>query len=373
MLYTIKLPVFFIYFGCFFSFLYSTILPVHPTYIWGGGIFFLFLWSAKICLLDWILFISLFSHYVFLFVFYKNLSAVSVIINLFFGLSCFYYYNCEGRKIDLIILIKAVKIIFNFLIFYVLIDAIYRFSFPSTPDSAAEYLVSGEGWYYKYKSNSLIFQDSNSTALLLCFALSLLLVSFKSNLISKRFFYYKCIIIIILGLSTLSKAAFLYFLFFPFLIFLYRYVINFKFISLSLMLILTIAYYVFWILSFDGYDLGASFAYKQRVYLITWQYLLNDFPINLIGYGLQNSFDLYGIYAHAFFSTILSEAGVVGLFLHVLLMYRITFLTNGVAVLFYIPFIFTGLSYANAHTFSYFYFFIILSFLISKSSNSIKH
>ncbi len=129
---------------------------------------------------------------------------------------------------------------------------------------------------------------------------------------------------------------------------------------------MTIAYYAFWIIYTKIFYLGESFAYKTGIYSKTWDYLINQFPFNMIGFGLQNSFDLYGIYSHSFFSNILSEVGIIGLFLHIFLMYRITHLTKGVAIFFYIPLLITGLSYANAHTFTYFYFFIVLSYLVLK-------
>jgi hypothetical protein len=243
-------------------------------------------------------------------------------------------------------------IVFNLVILG--IDSLYRLLNPTHPDvdKIALYADSQDKWFYLYKFNSLMFSDSNDTALVLI-VLFFTVLSMPGQYFSlSKFKVY--LVLIFLILMTFSRAAY----FVAILGFLNYKIASFtrlnKLIIHSVLVIsgiISISIIYSLLLSDDSFAV--------RLDIISMIYDLqskSSFSKLLIGLGPGQGEEALGIYTHIFYLTYILELGFLGLILILtfffLYMYRFgnivlfPVLTIGLSFFLYLgtPFLFVPLA-----------------------------
>lgn len=350
------------------SIIYSVLVPIHPVYIISIIMLFIALPNPNFKIGGDSLFIIYIyiGYYTFLFTYFQT--GISEFINIVLGLFSFYLIYNYRFKLDRDALSFILLAFLSFGLLYFGADAFVRFKYPSSADSV---FLQEEGWYYIYKTNSIIAQDSNSVGLIILSVISLLIVTIYSSLISKKkiaFFLFSYCALLIL---TLSKSAIISLL----ILLLCGYWFCFvkkrsRVIFLSLILF-SFLFYIFMMIYGNDISLDASFKTKKAIYFQTLQFILNErLDKVIIGVGLHNSVDyLGGRYSHALLSNIILEAGLAGIFVNLILGLWLIRITRGIAVFSYIPLFISGLSYSSGHGFIYFYVIMAVSYVVY-SSNS---
>lgn len=221
---------------------------------------------------------------------------------------------------------KLQKIFMSFLLFSVfifLIDTFFRYYFPDyghfsdmNPD-----VVAREGiGFYVYKTNSIMFLDSNFVALsILPILTSALVVKRNIPFMARKVNVISAVLFLLL-LLTLSRAAIISFIFCYFFIYRKNFFLNILFSVLVISLL-------FFFLKNDGS--GES---KVYLYDMFFKYLSNeniwDF---LVGHGFGSAIEYLGMGAHSSIITLVIETGFIGFILYLLinifLLYKYKFLS----------------------------------------------
>lgn len=295
----IDMKLSFLYFSSVFYIYYFTLKPVYI--ILGSVIFFSYFFKKYI--INYIyLFVSLF--------FIGFLSVVSLLIKTDVGMvlnavlsilifPVFYYYlKCSNS-------IKSITYFLNICLTYFFVEMVYRVSFP-------RYSVQQPGmedeWFYPYKFNSFIFQDSNFVALHL-FCLLYISIVLKLN---KYIF-----IFLILIFLTFSRSAMLG----GVLACLYYLSVNTRYVTLikPLFYLSTISAFIYLILHIDIITDGS---FLSKIYIIdeSIKYMSNNFSLfqYLFGNGLAQTYDTLGIGAHNIAVVLLFETGIIGTIIYLL-------------------------------------------------------
>ena len=249
-------------------------------------------------------------------------------------------------------------VVFNLVILG--IDSLYRILNPTHPNvnKIDLYADSQDKWFYLYKYNSLMFSDSNDTALVLIILFFTVLLMPRQYFSLSKFKIYTVFIFLIL--LTFSRAAY----FVTILGFL-----NYKIASFSRLnkLIIRSVLIVSGIISISIiYSfLSADDSFAVRLDIINMIFDLQSktsFSKLLIGVGPGQGEEALGIYTHIFYLTYILELGILGLLLVLtfffLYMYRygnivlFPVLTIGLSFFLYLgtPFLFVPLALiANMH------------------------
>lgn len=229
-------------------------------------------------------------------------------------------------------------VVFNLVILG--IDSIYRLLNPMHPnaDKIDLYAGSQDKWFYLYKFNSLMFSDSNDTALVLIVLFFTTLLMPREYFSLSKFKIYSIFIFLIL--LTFSRAAY----FVTILGFLNYKIASFsrlnKLIVRSLLVISGIIS-ISIIYSF----LIADDSFAVRLDIISMIFDLQSktsFSKLLIGVGPGQGEEALGIYTHIFYLTYILELGILGLLL-VLTFFFLYMYRYGNIVLF--PVLTIGLSF----------------------------
>ncbi len=304
----------FLILACSFS-LYAVKLteysPIYLIYLVTLPISFLFLLAdkGKVAMTSDVILIFLFLGYVLIFHFshLNNGSSVNLIISLL----GYIYFRIARLRITLKQYSSVIQtmVVFNLIILG--LDSLYRILNPTHPDinKIDIYSDSQDKWFYLYKFNSLMFSDSNDTALVL------IVLLFTLMSLPDKYFYFNKVkfYFFISGLLffTFSRAAYLVTI---------LGILKHKFDSFSPGTKLIIR-----ILAFLSIIISASFIYTVllsddsfavRLDIIS---LVFDFQNNanlstlLIGIGPGQSESALGIYTHIFYLTYIIELGILGL------------------------------------------------------------
>jgi hypothetical protein len=347
---------------CLLSVSYIKLLPVSPIYILSLAVFFIYLFSKK-NVYNFLFFYTVFCYYSLLLISNFLFAGVSDAINVWLGIAYFFYiYESKDRfkfifsPAYLNLLICASIAIFTF-------DAVFRIMNPV--DLVDSDFLLNEGFYYKYKLNSLLGHDSNFNALMMLSIISLCIIGYKNGVIRRVQLLIYVLLLVILVLSTFSKAAGIALLMYaPILIF-YKFIIKHYNVMFILLIIAKFLVYFIFYYSNIIIDLGPSFATKVKIYIQTIDFIYNMDISTLFGVGLHNSEVIFERYAHTLLSIILTESGLIGLMFFLLIQMYILYLSKGIAIIFYIPLYVNGLSYFSGHGFIFMYIHIALAILIS--------
>jgi hypothetical protein len=282
-------------------FVYIIVLPISYLFLLPNGRTISM--NLDVILIFLLLIYVLLFHFIHL----NNGTAINLIVSLL----GYIYFRLVKFKISLkqYSTILSAMVVFNLVL--ISLDSIYRILNPTHPnvDKIDLYAGSQDKWFYLYKFNSLMFSDSNGTALVLVVLLFTVLSLPKNYFtFSKVKMYY---IIVFLILMTFSRAAYLVtiFGFLSYRLGSFSRVTKLMLRSFLIFSIITATSFFYSILSTDD-----SFSVRLDIIrlLIDLQSKA-DFTSILIGVGPGQGEDTLGIYTHIFYLTYILELGIVGL------------------------------------------------------------
>lgn len=334
----IDLSFFFLF--SFSTFFLTSIVSVSP--FWIGFLLFVFFLGCHLLfngvlvnrtndtnLLFVLILIITYTSYLLVNNVYRGISIhhlLLTIVSFYFFLIPF-FFNLSARKLSI-----AYKwlCIFSILLFFV--DIFYRYKYGDKYSWA-----TGIYFFYNFKENTLIFQDTNENGFLLM-ELFMFSVYLKSNQI--KFIDRKVLtLLLVLMILQFSRATYMAVLFFISYEYIYKKMTLYSRFIISFILIVLFFYFV-QLLTKD-----ASFLTKIEILTSTQEYI-NKCSIYeyLFGVGFFNSTSVLTRYGHNYLVTNLVEEGVVGLILYLLMLFSIYVYQPKIRYLL-IPYLIAGLSY----------------------------
>lgn len=288
--------------------IYLTVLPISLTYL-------LFrLGEIKISK-DLIIIEILFIYILILVIFVHRESLFTgAFINLFLGLFAYIYIRLSKKHIKYKYYYTIIKIMIYIAIICIVADTGYRLMRPNY-SIRTSYLESR--WFYYYKKNSIMFSDSNSTALviLILYFTIIELKRLNTDFIFKNERYIKIILIGLL-LLTFSRAAYIALI--AGLVY-KKYHGKNKTSKTKNIIIISIIIVIALIIIYNLYKTDLSF--KSKFYII--EIAINAFKkfdmiTKLTGIGFLEWQDILGIYTHNIFITYFIQTGIIGLLLYII-------------------------------------------------------
>lgn len=302
-----------IYIAIVFSGYFVNVLPLQPVYIpfvlgtVGAMVAF---WKQRIVVVDKATACSIF------FIIYIVISQILLMANLehalFNVLTSLVYYCLALIGLRYLSYDNVLSISISFInvsLILLIIEGVYRITHPILTEADR---LSGVHGYYQYKYNSIMFTDSNFVGI---FLLSLF---FLCSYLTK---YHNCklkiqkVILAILVLGTVSKAAIASFLLF-FIIFELNLKVWKKIVFLGVSAAVFLPAYLIQIVT-DG-SLGGKFA----IFTNTLEYLKNVSVWRLlfgVGFGKTREVFTGTLAGHNLLITYIVEAGVIGVLLLLIL------------------------------------------------------
>ncbi|CDG86473.1 O-antigen ligase family protein [Xenorhabdus bovienii] len=272
-------------------------------------------------------------------------------------------YKCFNNNI---ISKKIIILIFLTLAFIFIFDGIWRLCNPNLENKEA--LENLDLGYMIYKTNSIMYRDSNFLGVHILIILSSFLFIFKDKKLKKTIFYTIIFLFLLAIVLTFSRASFI-----SSLICIYFYIMtNNK--NRKLFLLITTPVLIISIIPFFIQTYQNDISFNSKFHLI-------DLAISkistsslfdiLLGYGLGNSINIIGIGAHNFLLTILLEMGLIFFILFlVYLIYLIKVFRSDFLYLVF-PFIMSSLSLSGT-SLPYFFSYITLCILIHNKKSSMN-
>lgn len=262
-------------------------------------------------------------------------------INLFISLYSYIYIRINVNKFSEEILLKIFNKMLWISIILLSIDSIYRIMNPSAPtaEAFAALEASENLFFYLYKFNSLMFADSNTTALI-CLILIFTIFSIQKEI---KNVYYKNekFILLLLLFSCLSRAAILSLI--VGLIFLLLFNSNISKIVKTFFLFLLIIATVFVVVFNDSLITDESLKSKFQIIIMVYLKIQTlSFSELLFGIGFTQVESFLGIYSHLLILTYLIECGIIGLLIFLTFIGFYIFKYNSIVLL---PILVVSLSY----------------------------
>ncbi|MCT4712311.1 hypothetical protein MUA04_19260 [Enterobacteriaceae bacterium H11S18] len=248
----------------------------------------------------------------------------SLCLLLYIGVFFLSYKDTAERKIFII------KKIAWLIIIYSLIDGVWRFFHPNM-----EQAFPGNPYFYRFKDNSLMFEDSNFVGVALAVsygALKYIKTQFHVRIKLITFFLYLATVM------TFSRASVISLLAVEFFVLFWRF--N-KFNK-----IIIVGVFVF-LISISMHYLMEDGSFRTKFYII--DLFIDGFnklsiENQMLGVGLGNSLEHIGIGAHSVVVIYGLELGWFGTFLQLLLLLFITFISRGTVWFVYFPYYINGFS-----------------------------
>ncbi|WP_370598284.1 hypothetical protein NMD15_00550 [Plesiomonas shigelloides] len=217
-----------------------------------------------------------------------------------------------------------------FSVFYALLDAVWRFLHPDLSQ-----IFDGNALFYRFKSNSLMFEDSNFVGVMLVCVNSMLLVI--CELKNKKNIYLLGMLFMAIIL-TFSRASIMAALFTYGVMFFYNSRRSIKFFTLISGVMLS--FYFFSLLYADG-------SFRSKFYIIDSfesVFYTFDFIRKLIGVGLGNTFEFLGIGAHSIVVVGFFELGAFCFLIYLLIVLLLISLCGISQVYLFVPYLLNGFS-----------------------------
>lgn len=287
-----------LYFGSVFYIYYFTLKPVYI--ILGIAVFFGYFFKNYIINYSYLIVSLCFVGFLGL-VSLLMKTDVGMVLNATLSIlifPVFYYYLKNDRNVE------AIPYFLILCFIYFIIEMVYRVSFPV-------YAIQPgveEEWFYPYKLNSFVFQDSNFVALHL-FCLLYISIILKLN-------KYILVFLILIFLSF-SRSAMLG----GVLACLYYLSVNTRYVTIikPIFYLSTISAFIYLILHIDMITDGS---FLSKIYIIdeALTYMSNNFSLfqYLFGNGLAQTYDALGIGAHNIAVVLVFETGIVGTIIYFL-------------------------------------------------------
>lgn len=355
-----QLPYWILFFIIPFSGFYLTKFGISPVYIsFSIGFCFLLILiflrpKIKLSIEIILCFILLLYFTISQIILFKP--DISAFIGVIFSLVYFIVSYLILSKVDNKLIINMSEKMIFFSIPLLIYEAYYRITNPVLILGIAE-KGKEDLFFYFYKVNSIMYQDSNFVGL---YIISLFFFLLYLKQCTNKKYYLSIIILIILTLTTISRASILtLFLFSIFYIF-KQEIFRFRLIILFILIIL--APFIYSFLN-NHKTIDSSFSTKFMIINNTITYLKNcTFRNFFLGVGLGNAFQVLDIGAHNFIVTYLVETGLIGLLLISIFWLYILLKTNYKVGIVMFPFLFDSMS-LTSHSIPYLYviFAIILT------------
>lgn len=246
----------------------------------------------------------------------------------------------------------------DFSIVLLLFEAVSRIGHPVVKAMQAE-----NNAFYKYKYNSIMYQDSNYVGIfiIVLFFFALYLDN-KQNVVMKK----ERIVLLCLCIATFSRSAIIVILLFGF--WLDRSISKSKKIIILFGAIIAGAYFISDYILNDG-----SFLSKFSIIESAWTFYTRkaSLAMQLFGYGLGHSADNIGIGSHNLFVAFIMETGVIGFLLFVTFWLCIAKKTNGKATYVIVPILTAGFSFVQ-HFLPFLYVVFVIIIALENSNGFLK-
>lgn len=327
----------------------TKLLPLSPIYLTTIVSFFATVYIAKNektlpnrRVLYYIVFV--FSLYLMLNLLFTNSGVVKDVKDLYvlaFFTLYFIIVDISLTNVNRNELKKILFVYFSFNFLFLLFELIMRIKNAMSYEIPTWIIANPNYFFYMLKPNSIIFLDSNGTAVILLSVLSVLTYIIWDNP------KYRCVktwiflpLFFILLIGTFSRAsimAYLVLLFYT--VFVHKKPLVFRLIMFGCLLI-CIAFAFYWIAN------DFSFLSKFQIFAETFEYVKQlDVRTFLFGTGINTSTEHLSIYAHNFISIYLIEFGFIGLLLYVLMFGVIIMNTSKNHIYITIPYFIASLSF----------------------------
>lgn len=281
---------------------------------------------------------------------------------LFFPVTIYFVNKLNREKVY-----RIVRIFITFSTLVLIFETIYRYIFPDQDVAAIAIGRGGQGLFYMYKSSSLMYTDSNGAAIHILIVL--FFTFYWAEYTNQKYKLIKFILIILIGLS-LSRAAWLGTL---------CGLIYFKFLrGKSLVfwiswgiIVITLVAFMFFVVILPKIGNDGSFLSKFVIVEHVVNFYSHIRPVKdyLIGIGVYQSINIFGIYAHSFFVVQLLEMGIVSFILLIIMWGMFGVYTKWKVGIILIPFVITTLS----STLSFMPSFYVAMALMCYVENSLRN
>lgn len=250
---------------------------------------------------------------IYLLVFHNFFLLSGSFINLFLSILSYILVRQFGSSLDSNDFLKIIKNMIFISVFTLFIDSVYRLLNPTYPDIELYDKIeqSEDKWFYIYKYNSIMFTDSNTTALVVII-LFFLILSLSKDKFTYNFTKVKLILILLLIL-TLSRAAILTFLI---SLLIYYYLKQNNIFKKILFLFFPFISLILIIINFNYFLKDGSFKAKIYIYDIIVDKIskMSLYEI-FFGVGVGEAQNFLKIHTHLLYFTYFIETGIIGLFL----------------------------------------------------------
>lgn len=276
-----------------------------------------------------------------------------IISFLYLPISLFFFEKTDSRKVK-----KIIKSYYFLSSLILLLDFFNRIRFRDT-------YYTGLQYFYNFKKNGIMFQDSNFSAFLamINFCFALYLKDKKTFVFSKV----KLFILFALVFVNLSRAAILASL----IMILFSWYQNEpRKIQIFLMFFFLALIPFVLLFLFDLFISDDSFGTKIDIFTKTTTYLeKTDFVKILFGNGIFTSPEYLGLSGHNYISQVIIEFGLIIFCLQIFIFFFLIFYSKGKALYVILPYLIAGLSMAPIVIP---YFYSINALIILMEENKIK-
>lgn len=274
-----------------------------------------------------------------------------------FALCLFIYLSITliSAKLSYEQCVKVIITITWILAIYALVDGVWRLLHPNP-----EQIFEGNPFFYRFKDNSLMFEDSNFVGAALVVAYGAIrYLGTELNIRQKKL----GLLIFISTVLTFSRASIIALVAVEFFCLFWRFNKIFK--IMIIVLFIAILMYSFNFLIEDG-------SFRSKFYII--DLFMNAYPKlslenKLFGVGLGNSFEFLGIGAHSVIVVYGFELGLLGTLIQLLIVIFMLIASRGTALFVLFPYYINGFSLTAIAIPSLFFFIGIITIITSK----VKH
>lgn len=339
---------------------YIISLPLSPIYFFM--LISLYFFSNLILIkgelwINKILFLPIFYLLYLIFFQIVNKGKISASINQIMSVSYFIIGFIMLKPISENKIILIAKRTIQFSLPLLIFEACYRLLNPIwKPNSFVDYHKYPELFFYPYKLNSIMYQDSNFVAVFILVLFFLTIYLKNSHNEPLRF---ERQLLFLLALATISRAAIIVLIFF----WIFDYVRKIKGNQIKIIIagIVFITVLVFlYVFALNDESTHIKFASFIRTFNVLDK--MSFFNI-IFGNGIGNSAVLLGgVSAHNIIEALLVETGIIGLFLFMMVQLKISKLSQHKADYIIFPFLLVGMSlFVNAAP----YYYAILALIVT--------
>lgn len=318
---------------------FTSISPIYVIYlVMLFPIMIIYIYVDKIIItVDSVLLFFLFLYILLSFIFNHELKINGEIINITTAILAYIYIRSIKDKISITTIINSFNLLLWISTITIAVSSIYRILNPFAPLATMRYIDKNEDMlFYLYKYNSLLFADSNTSALILLVMYFSIITIEKYSTIEVNYKILKLFIIILL-ISTLSRSAF-FALVFSLMIIKLREV---RSIVIKISILTFILFIVIYISSLIMKD--PSFLSKLEILDLVEKYInSSSYDELFFGIGAGNAIKKLEIYTHSLYLTYLVEEGIFGFFLFFIFIFYYVYKFSWIIIL---PVLVASISY----------------------------